>query len=252
MQTKTLQIDLPPYLTVGQYQKISEINSDKPVDNFIGTIAAIIDVPAKEVSYWTLDSIKKVYDVIKQVSEPKNEFHSLLEWNGELYGYANIKPATLGEYIDLESLAKDVQKNLHKIAAILYRPVVSHEFDTVTYEERQSLKMVNNQVEDVFDWYEIERYDSKKRKKREKSFKDFPVHVALGALSFFLTNASQYLNSIAYSQNKIDKKTMIDREMILTENLLANTGAGGGLFTHSVRPIYSKFQERKPSRILTS
>jgi hypothetical protein len=104
--------------------------------------------------------------------------------------------------------------------------------------------MVNNKVENVFDWYDIEKYDSSIRKEREESFKDFPAHIFLGALSFFLSTGSLYLNRTQYLQKMISKKEMKDTEKILLKSLSAHTGGGGGLFTTSLNPIYYQLTDR--------
>ena len=44
---------------------------------------------------------------------------------GKLYGYSSIKKCSLGEYIDLETYCKDMENSMHKVAAILYRPIIS-------------------------------------------------------------------------------------------------------------------------------
>ena len=132
---------------------------------------------------------------------------------------------------------------MHKIAATLYRPITKHRFKSLKFAVKQKIKMLSNSVENVFDWYTIEKYDSDKRKEREEDFKDFPAHIFLGALSFFLTTAGLYLNHIQYSAGQITKRTQKKREKEIWEGLLQNTGAGGGLFTHSLSPLYYKSLE---------
>ena len=41
------------------------------------------------------------------------------------------------------------------------------------------------EVENVFDYYEIEEYDTSKRKTESSKFDDFPIDIALGAMAFF-------------------------------------------------------------------
>ena len=48
----------------------------------------------------------------------------------------------------------------------------------------------NNKVENVFDWYTVEPYDNDKRKQVEESFRDFPAHIFLGAISFSARRSS--------------------------------------------------------------
>lgn len=251
-EVKTIQIDIPEYLTIGQYQNMPEFDEEESaLKRHIKTISALTNIPDDEIGYWRVESIKEVYDLIKDLGTDKSEFHSLVEFNGVLYGYDNIKQQSLGEYIDLETMCKDIKPNLHKIAAILYRPVTEHRFGTLDYVIKQKIKMVaNKNVANVFDFYDIERYDSTQRRKRENSFKEFPVHIILGALSFFLANASQYLNSTVYS-GMITERTIMKKNQEILESLLASTGGGGGLSIHSLKPIYYQYQGKSQSQILT-
>lgn len=242
MENKTIQLQIPEYVSIQQYADINSYKGDSIIHKLIHTVSLITGIDQEEVKHWSIDSLTKVGNIYSEIADHKEEFHSLVEWNGVLYGYAHIKQSTLAQYYDLEILCKDIESNMHKIAAILYRPVVDHRFKELKFITKQKIKMVNNDVENVFDWYELEKYTSKQRKKVEEDFRDFPVHIFLGALSFFLTNASQYLNHIAYSRKMMTKTEMKKQNEVLLGSLLANIGAGGGLFTTSLSPIFYQYQ----------
>ena len=238
---KTIQIEIPEYITVEQFDKINSIEDKEKLDQIAITLEALTGYDVEEIKTSTVDSLQNVYDKFKNLGDNQNEFHSIIEWNGTSYGYSDIKSMTLGCYIDIENLCKDLQGNLHKIAAILYRPITNHRFDSLKFQVKQKIKMLNNKVENVFDWYEIEQYDSKTRKKREEEFKTFPAHILTGALSFFLSTGSLYLNSTPSSE-VISKKLKREMNSLTMESLLRNTTGGGGLYTNSVSPIYSQLQ----------
>jgi hypothetical protein len=238
---KTIQIEIPQYLTVEQFDRINSIEKEEKLDQIAITLSALTGYNEEEIKTWSVDSLQNVYDKFKDLGDNQNEFHSIIEWNGTLYGYSDIKSMTLGCYIDIENLSKDLKGNLHKIAAILYRPITNHRFDSLKFQVKQRIKMLNNKVENVFDWYEIEKYDSKKRKQREEEFKAFPAHILTGALSFFLSTGSLYLNSIPSSEI-LTKKLKREMNWLTMESLLLNTTGGGGLYTNSVSPIYSQLQ----------
>ncbi len=241
-ETKTVPVSIPEYLTIKQYQELQNLpDTDSKLEKSLWIISTLTGIEVEELKYWDLKSIKKVNDLIEKMINPGNEFHSLIEWNGTLYGYSNIKQQSLGEYIDLENLSKDINNNLHKVVSILYRPVTSHKFDSLSFQLKHHLKVVrNNEVANVFDAYDIEGYDSDKRKKVEDNFLGFPVTIALGAISFFLITGSQYLNSIVYSENQ-NLKEKTNQKMLTS--LIANIGVGGGLYTHSLKPVYLQLQE---------
>jgi len=243
MATQTLKLEVPEFISIEKYKEINSFEGDNKFGQLVHSVSKITDKPISEVRNWSIDSLTKIVNVFAEIADHNQEFHSIIEWNGTLYGFAHMKQATLGEYIDLESLCKDLKTNMHKVAAILYRPITKHRFNSLEFITKQTIKMAKNEVENVFDWYTVEDYDSDKRRDREEQFKGFPIHIFLGALNFFLSTGSLYLNNIAYSQKKISKKMMKATEKEILESLSANTGAGGGLFTTSLSPTYYKYLE---------
>ena len=239
---QTLDIQIPEFLSIQQYAKMAKVNSIDKFDSLIQAVHILTGYPIEDIRTWSLDSIKDLADAFDRIADPKQEFHSIIEWNGELLGYAPVASSTLGEFIDLENLAKDMESNMHKICAILYRPITNHRFESFKFMVKQKIKMAKNQVENVFDWYEVEKYDSKKRKMREETFKDFPVHIFLGALFFFIHNVNMYSINTLSLEGKMSR--MKARQMIKdqTDNLSKNIGRGGGLSTAYLSPTYSQLQ----------
>ena len=247
MASKTFDINLPEYLTIEQYVKLNGYKGDSNFGRLVHTVSAITGFDKKDVRTWKLSSLTQIANHFSEISDHKNEFHSLIEWNGKLYGYADIKKCSLGEYVDLENLAQDMEGNAHKIAAILYRPVKQHRFKTLEFHIKQKIKMLKNSVENVFDWYTLEDYDSEQRRMVEEEFKQFPAHIFLGAVSFFLSVAGLYSTNTLYLEEAMSKETsqamMMDQLEILSETITA----GGGLFTTSLSPIYFRLQGTEPS-----
>jgi hypothetical protein len=246
MKTKQITFELPPFITIGQYQKMNSYKGDSALHKLVTLVEAITKYPKEDILTWDMKSLQAVSDKFKEVADPDNEFHSLIEWNGELHGYAHMDKANLGEYIDLENLSKDLENNLHKVAALMYRPVTKHRFNTLKYGYKQKVKMVKNDVANVFDYYEIETYDNQTRKDREESFKDFPVHIILGAVAFFLATANLYLTTTLSSADRINKKDTKNQMTTILESLSQSIGLGGGLSTTSLNPTYLQLQETKP------
>jgi hypothetical protein len=235
---KTIDIQIPEFLTIDQYRQMASFNSSDPFSMMIQAVKIFTGYSEDEIRQWKLESIKDLANQFNAIADPKSEFHSIVEWNDVLYGYCPVGKATLGEFIDIENLTKDLAGNMHKLCAILYRPITKHRFKSMKFTVKQKIKMANNSVENVFDWYETEKYDSNKRKMVEESFKDFPVHIFLGAVSFFLSSVNLYSISTLSSDKKISKSKAKKMLKETLDNLSANTGAGGGLFTTSLSPIY--------------
>ena len=167
MKSKTIQITIPEYITVKQYKEIVDTKAEGNGERLIATIAALTDMTIPQVKDLPLSTIKDISDDLTELAFPKETFHAVIEYGDVLYGYAHMNQTTLGEYTDLENLSKDTMNNLHKIAAILYRPIEKHRFNSLSFMVKQKVKVVNNKVENPFDYYTIEKYDSNKRKDRE-------------------------------------------------------------------------------------
>jgi hypothetical protein len=235
---KSLQLEIPEYMTISQYADMTSYKGQSKFGRLVHTVSSLTGQSKEDVRMWSLDSLAEVSNLYAEVADHKELFHPIIEWNGVLYGYSNIKQFTLGEYIDLETFSKDLENNMHKVAAILYRPVKKHMFDSMAFTFKQGIKIVKNKVESPFDWYELEKYNNKTRKEVEEKFKEFPVHLFLGALSFFLSTGSLYLNHIAYSKKTMSKETKMKMEDLILRTLSQATGVGSEPFTRSLKPMY--------------
>lgn len=252
MAKKTLEVSVPDYLSIEQYRLMNEYKGDDTFGRLIHVVSTMTGYSIDDIRKWPLDTLTSIANDYADIADSKNEFHSIIEWNGQLLGYAPVMASSLGEYIDLENLAKDFENNMHKIAAILYRPIKVHRFKTLEFAIKQKIKMVKNKVENVFDWYTVTPYDNQERKMREETFKDFPAHIFLGAISFFFSSASLYSTNTLFLEKKITKRTMITMIQDQLEVLSHSTMAGGGLSTTSLSPVYFKLQGMNQSPISTS
>ena len=160
MQTKSIDINIPEYLTIEQYRKMNDYNGDTDFGRMIHAISSMSGEDFETVKKWPLSVIKEISSAFADLADHKHEFHSIIEWNGQLLGYSPIQHSTLGEYVDIENLSKDLAGNMHKLAAILYRPITKHRFKSFKFAVKQKVKMVANDVENVFDWYSVEPYDT--------------------------------------------------------------------------------------------
>ena len=242
-QSISLQLEIPEYLTIEKYLNMNNYKGTSKFGKLVHAVSVLTKQPLKDVRLWDVDSLTKVSNLYAEIADHKELFHPIVEWKGKLYGYSSIKKCSLGEYIDLETYCEDMENSMHKVAAILYRPIKRHRFKDIAFSIKQGIKTAINKVDNPFDWYEVEKYDSDERRLVEEDFKEFPVHLFLGALSFFLSTANLYLNHIAYLKQEITKKTMEEMNKEIIESLLANTGDGSVAFTNSLNPIYYRSLE---------
>jgi hypothetical protein len=232
MKQKT-QIQISEYLQVKHYKGLSNITSLDETEQMISIISTITEQSPSDIMKWDLPSVIKVYNVIQDIFKNINpEFYPVIEWEGQLWGYSNISKMTLGEYVDLESLCKLPEKNINQILATLYRPIISNDIPSATYVIKSTLKSLKYDVENIFDYYQLEEYDPTARKKRADKFDNFPIEIALGALAFFLDIKTLLLSdSQIYSKYPIMKEIMGEmNKMSKKKQRLLNTMAG---FIHS-------------------
>jgi len=237
-KVKSLKLQIPEYLTVDNYKEINSYKGQNKFGRLVHTVHKLTGEPLEEVRYWDLESLTQVSNLYAGIADHNNFFYPIVKWRDKLYGYASIRKATLGEYIDLENYCKDLEENMHKVAAILYRPIEKNRLGKLSFVTKQGIEVVNNKTKNVFDKYTIEKYDSTKRADVEDEFRDFPVHLFLGGISFFLSTGSLYLNNTAFLRKKITWNEKTKNEIIIMENLLENTGDGSERFTHSLRPMH--------------
>lgn len=240
---KEVQVKIPEYITIRQYQKLKDYDSLEPFQKMVRIITTLSDFTEEEIRKWPAKTIVEVANALSDVTVSKSEFHTIVEYKGQLYGFNPLSKSIFGEYIDLAGLLKDPTENLHQIAAVLYRPVVKHRFNSMSFAIKHGHKVVNNQIKDPLKWYTVEEYDSIKREERSEMMKDFPVQIILGAMGFISVTGTLSLNDTLYSNNKM---TLSEKNKTMT-NLLRNlsqaTGAGGGLYINSRKVIFSKLPE---------
>lgn len=228
-----VKVSIPEYFQVKHYKALTTLASLDEVEQMVHTIVSIADVPREEVMKWDISSVVEVYGIINNIiANTAQSFHPIIEWNGQLWGFRNMSKMTLGEYIDIDNLAKDTEKNLTALLAILYRPITNNKIKDGQFIFKSTIKALKYDVENVFDYYTIEDYDLEVRKQRTPEFDNFPLDIAMGALGFFLDiNAMLLTNSEIYSLKQTEE--MVKTEMLKLnkrQHRLLNTMVG---FTHS-------------------
>lgn len=245
-KTKTYNLDIPAYFTIEQYQRLISFKdkSSSKLEEVVFMINSVTNIPIDEIRTWDGPGLKAVADKLDGLTEIKNEFHPLIEWDGQMLGFNPLSKMDLGEYIDLENLAKDPVKNLTDIVALLYRPVTKETFGGFKYAINRGIKVANNKVENVFKYYTVKKYDSLECGDRADKMKDFPVHVILGALNFISANGLLYLSNTLYSNRQQTKTETLNFEKWILADLSHNTGDGLALSSVYQSQEYSQLQER--------
>ena len=240
---KEIKLTIPEYISIGQYQKFQAFDTLEPLEKMLKVITTLTSYTEKEVRQWTLPAIGEASNALMDVTIGENEFHSIIEFKGQMYGFSNLSRNKFSEFIDLQNLLKEPVDSLHQIAAILYRPITKHRFDSFKFTIKHGHNIAVNKVKDPFKWYTLEDYNSEKREERSEMMKEFPVQLILGAMGFISVTGTLSLNDILYSMDKMTLKQKKTTEKSILESLSQSIGGGGGLFTRSQKVLYSQLQE---------
>ena len=186
-------------ITVGEYIKFNEINKDETDEEFLvhKTINIFCGVDMKDVFNMDFRDAEAVASDIFRALSIEAKFSDRFTLNGVKYGFiTSLEELTLGEYIDLETYLKD-QKDLHKVAAVMYRPI----------------------TKEYSDLYEIENYTSSI--KNQQIMKQAPIGIISQAVVFFYNIAKELLkDSLNYSDQEMkDLMTTLQQD-----SSLPNTG----------------------------
>jgi hypothetical protein len=150
-------------------------------------ISALTGESMETVLKWPIPFIIQLYARLNElIAGVEQEFYPIIEWEGKQYGYRPMHKMLLDEYVDIDMLTKDTDRNINDILAILYRPITKNNLNSGKWITKQTFKVLKGEVENGFDYYEIEKYDNRIREQVSSSYDNFPASLALGALGFFL------------------------------------------------------------------
>jgi hypothetical protein len=220
-----IQTTIPDYFTVKHYKQFNILKSLDDMEQRLHVITSLTGESMETIKQWPISFIIQLYAKLNElISNVEPEFYPVVEWEGKQYGFRPMHKMNLDEYVDLDNLIKDVDRNLNDILALLYRPITKNKLNSSKWITKQTVKVMQGQMENAFDYYDIEKYSNQIRKERSPQYDNFPASIALGALGFFLgSNLSLSKNITSYSQqwesmmNEVKKKkNKIQRALVLT------------------------------------
>lgn len=243
MADKKVKIEIPDFLNVGNYKKLLNIEHMTDLNKLVYTISVLANIDEEEIRTWSPNDIGIVANDLTETMAPKDMFYPIIEHDGVLYGYSNIDRMSLGEFMDLERLCKEPHENLEEIFAILYRPITKHRIGKLGFKQLHNVRIFTEKLDNPFRWYDIEKYDNNVRLERAEIFKELPIALLMGAMSFFLTVVNQYLTDTGVSS---DNPVMREMKKTLTkqnESLFQSIGGGLRQYILSPNQVYSTSQE---------
>lgn len=172
-------------ISLGQLQDLNKIDELKlePIELMKRSIEILTKVDRGTLDRFRLSDLQMVYDKLLSLTKQEEKLVKFVNIEDEKYGFhPNLSNISTGEFVDIDTLCQDLNKNLDMIMAILYRKV--------TVEKSGK--------------YQIEAYGGDIQS-RAKLFKEkMPASVVNGAILFFWTLGKDYLvSSITSSKEEV-------------------------------------------------
>jgi len=222
-----VQLQIPEYLSVADWKYFNSLDHLSDSEKMVSLISKMGNVDVEEVMQWTPTELTSVYKtLLTSFDDLEPHFYPIFELDGVLYGFKSITSMTTGEYIDLERLAKNPVDNLEQIMAILYRPITKNRFNGLKWAFKSTYKIALGEAENLFKYYEVEKYDNSKRGEQAELMSKLPASISLGALSFFLVLGASYSANMNLSSLQSKERTEMIKQM---NQQMASMNIGDGL-----------------------
>ena len=243
-----IKLNIPNYLSLKQWKQFNSLEHLSDSEKMIHMISVLSDKSKEEVMEWQPSAMKQVYSkVLEAFTDLEPQFFPVFELDGVLYGFTPMTKLTLGEYVDLERLAAKSHENLEEIMAILYRPITKHKFGGIKWAFKSSYKVAIGQAENLFKYYDVEKYDSSKRGEQAELLSVVPASMALGALSFFLVLASTL--SLGSNLSSLPPKEQMEIMKQMNKQM-ASMNIGDGLAQFITSLQHPSFQSQAINQFL--
>jgi len=117
-------------VSLGVYMKTIEAlkGDEEDLHTALMLINALTGIPKPQIEQLPVNYVKDINtNIMSLLSQPMNEkIKYKINIKGTKYGFhPQLNSITLGEFVDIEAYIKDgVEKNMHKLLAVLYRPIL--------------------------------------------------------------------------------------------------------------------------------
>ena len=153
-------------VTLDKWVKLISTKEKTKTQDALDTINVLSDIPKKLIKELSIGDVALILKKIAELQEKEgNKLKKIFQLDNVKYGFhPNLEEITLGEYADIETYLKNgLEGNLHKLMAVLYRPIT--EIDGFNYT--------------------IEAYGTSDSRMRAEKFKKMKASDVNNALVFF-------------------------------------------------------------------
>jgi hypothetical protein len=92
-----LEINIPEYLSIGEYQKLSSLDHLTDLEKTMEIVHTITTIDKDILNKWTPNQLSNIGEsVLNLMDFDSATFYPIIEFNNVLYGYRPISKMTLG------------------------------------------------------------------------------------------------------------------------------------------------------------
>lgn len=195
-----VEIQVPSSLseiTLEQYQKFAEINTDDNQDSSFlmhKTVEIFCNLNLKDIAKIKYIYVQEILNDINNLFDKKQDLIPKFKHKGITYGFIPVlDDMTLGEYVDLDENFTNWE-TMHKAMTVLYRPITL----------------------DKGDRYQIEEYDGLDN---ANLMKGIPLDVVMGCMFFFYNLNNELLKTtLNYLSQEVPKELTTEQLQTLAKN----------------------------------
>lgn len=205
-------------VTINQLREILMLDTENKTSYAINVASILSNESEKDIRDLPTNKLREIADTVSFVATlPKVKYKNEIEVDGNLYAVPDFKKFSLGQWVDIEELAKDYKLNLHKILAVIYLPA-----------KRKGKKLV------------IDKYDGE-LEDRARVLDQMTVQDVYGASVFFSSFAEKLSEGI--SMRVMEQEIQRLRKNLRKRKRMQTLGKLMRLFTNLPTRIFSKWRK---------
>jgi len=144
-------------INIGQFQEFMAVSTDAtietPTKKIVKQVSILTDEDESLIYELPATALTQINNELKGFQiQPTSIFKNIIEVGGKRYGFQkDLNELTLGEWIDLEAFVTSSPiDNLHKITAILYRPIIDEGDEFFSYKIKPYKDINLNETANLF------------------------------------------------------------------------------------------------------
>ncbi len=184
-------------VTLEKWVRLIEAEKEEEVDKVLEKVNVMSTIPKELVEQLSIQDVAKILELINDLQKTgTREFKRVIKVDGVEYGFIpDLEEITLGEYADIQHYIKvGIDNSMHKIMAVLYRPIV---------EKNKNA-------------YSIEAYNSETMRIRADKFLEMKAIDVQAALVFFYNLANELMTILPLYLEEVMKKLQAQTKSLLT------------------------------------